>query len=155
MTEKDTTILKQYTNPLSRSIQEQYAISPDHYRGDIKLGLRNNDGTGVLVGVSKVGSVQGYLMQDGQRVPAPGKLYYRGIELTDIVEAHRRAGTFGFEEVAYLLLMWQVRMIAQVQDVQRVFDYIFHRILKSSEFAGCYQFDGLFLRRRNYGQNEV
>lgn len=71
MTEKDTTILKQYTNPLSRSIQEQYAISPDHYRGDIKLGLRNNDGTGVLVGVSKVGSVQGYLMQDGQRVPAP------------------------------------------------------------------------------------
>ena len=70
MTEKDTTILKQYTNPLSRSIQEQYAISPDHYRGDIKLGLRNNDGTGVLVGVSKVGSVQGYLMQDGQRVPA-------------------------------------------------------------------------------------
>ena len=105
MTEKDTTILKQYTNPLSRSIQEQYAISPDHYRGDIKLGLRNNDGTGVLVGVSKVGSVQGYLMQDGQRVPAPGKLYYRGIELTDIVEAHRKAGTFGFEEVAYLLLM--------------------------------------------------
>ncbi len=43
----------------------------DHYRGDIKLGLRNNDGTGVLVGVSKVGSVQGYLMQDGQRVPRP------------------------------------------------------------------------------------
>ena len=105
MTEKDTTILKQYTNPLSRSIQEQYAISPDHYRGDIKLGLRNNDGTGVLVGVSKVGSVQGYLMQDGQRVPAPGTLNYRGIERTDIVEAHRKAGTFGVEEVAYLLQM--------------------------------------------------
>ena len=105
MIEKDTTILKQYTTPLSRSIQEQYAISPDHYRGDVKLGLRNSDGTGVLVGVSKVGSVQGYLMQDGQRLPAPGRLYYRGIELTDIVEAHRSAGTFGFEEVAYLLLM--------------------------------------------------
>ena len=105
MSEKDTTILKQYTSPLSRSIQEQYAITPEHYRGDVKLGLRNSDGTGVLVGVSKVGSVQGYLMQDGERVPAPGKLYYRGIELTDIVEAHRRAGTFGFEEVAYLLLM--------------------------------------------------
>ena len=44
-------------------------------------------------------------MQDGQRIPIPGKLYYRGIELTDIVEAHRSAGTFGFEEVAYLLLM--------------------------------------------------
>ena len=105
MSEKDTTILKQYTSPLSRSIQEQYAISPDHYRGDVKLGLRNSDGTGVLVGVTKVGSVQGYFMQDGQRVPTPGKLYYRGIELTEIVEAHRKADTFGFEEVAYLLLM--------------------------------------------------
>ena len=105
MIEKDATILKQYTGPLSRSIQDEYAISPEHYRGDVKLGLRNSDGTGVLVGVSKVGSVQGYLMQDGQRLPAPGRLYYRGIELTDIVEAHRSAGTFGFEEVAYLLLM--------------------------------------------------
>ena len=42
MIEKDTTTLKQYTTPLSRSIQEQYAISPDHYRGDVKLGLRNS-----------------------------------------------------------------------------------------------------------------
>ena len=49
--------------------------------------------------------MQGYFLQDGQRVPAPGKLYYRGIELTEIVEAHRKADTFGFEEVAYLLLM--------------------------------------------------
>ena len=105
MMEKDSAILKEFTDPLIRSVQEQYAISPEHYRGDIKLGLRNSDGTGVLAGVSKVGSVQGYLMQDGQRVPAEGRLYYRGIELTDIVEAHRKAGTFGFEEVAYLLLM--------------------------------------------------
>ena len=105
MIEKDTTILKQYTTPLSRSIQEQYAISPDHYRGDVKLGLRNSDGTGVLVGVSKVGSVQGYFIQDGQRIPKPGQLYYRGIELNEIVEAHRKAGTFGYEEVAYLLLL--------------------------------------------------
>ena len=105
MIEKDATILKQYTGPLSRSIQDEYAISPEHYRGDVKLGLRNSDGTGVLVGVSRVGSVQGYLLQDGQRVPIPGQLYYRGIELTDIVEAHRKAGTFGYEEVAYLLLL--------------------------------------------------
>ena len=79
MFEKDATILKQYTGPLSRSIQDEYAIGPEHYRGDVKLGLRNSDGTGVLVGVSKVGSVQGYLLQDGQRVPIPGQLYYRGI----------------------------------------------------------------------------
>ena len=105
MVEKDTGILERYTEPLSRRIQEEYAIGPQFYQGEVKKGLRNSDGTGVLVGVTKVGSVQGYLLQDGQRIPTPGRLYYRGIELTDIVEAHRRAGTFGYEEVAYLLVM--------------------------------------------------
>ncbi len=71
----------------------------------IKRGLRNNDGTGVLVGISKVGSVQGYYMVDGERVPTPGKLYYRGISVEDIVDAHRKNSTFGYEEVAYLLLL--------------------------------------------------
>ena len=45
------------------------------------------------------------MIEDGVRIPVPGQLYYRGIELNEIVEAHRQAGTFGFEEVAYLLLM--------------------------------------------------
>ena len=105
MAEKDTDILERYTEPLSHRIQKEYAIGDEFYHGEVKKGLRNSDGTGVLVGVTKVGSVQGYLLQDGQRVPTPGRLYYRGIELHDIVEAHRKADTFGFEEVAYLLLM--------------------------------------------------
>ena len=105
MIEDTTGMLEQYTGSLTDSIQKEYLIDEKFYQGDVKRGLRNSDGTGVLVGVTKVGSVQGYFMQDGQRVPAPGKLYYRGIELTEIVEAHRKADTFGFEEVAYLLLM--------------------------------------------------
>ena len=96
MIEKNTGVLERYTGPLSRRIQEEYAIGESYYQGEVKRGLRNSDGTGVLVGVTKVGSVQGYLLQDGQRVPIPGQLYYRGIELNDIVEAHRSAGTFGY-----------------------------------------------------------
>ena len=69
MVEKDTGILERYTEPLSRRIQEEYAIGPQFYQGEVKKGLRNSDGTGVLVGVTKVGSVQGYLLQDGQRIP--------------------------------------------------------------------------------------
>ena len=65
-------------------------------RGDLKLGLRNSDGTGVPIGVTRVGSVLGYMIEDGVRVPVPGQLYYRGIELNEIVEAHRKAGTFGY-----------------------------------------------------------
>ena len=75
MVEKDTGILERYTEPLSRRIQEEYAIGPQFYQGEVKKGLRNSDGTGVLVGVTKVGSVQGYLLQDGQRIPTPGRLY--------------------------------------------------------------------------------
>lgn len=98
-------VIQQYISSLRKHIQAEYTIDPKYFRGDIKLGLRNSDGTGVPVGVSQVGSVQGYTIEDGVRVPAPGRLYYRGIELTEIVEAHRKDNTFGFEEVAYLLLM--------------------------------------------------
>ena len=82
---------------------------------DVKRGLRNADGTGVLIGVSKVGSVQGYYMMDGERVPMPGKLYYRGISVEDIVTAHQQNGTFGYEEVAYLLLLGKLPTRAQLQ----------------------------------------
>ena len=98
-------ILERYTSSISRHIQKEYYIGDELYHGDIKRGLRNSDGTGVPIGVTRVGSVMGYMVEDGVRVPAPGQLYYRGIELNEIVEAHRRAGTFGYEEVAYLLLM--------------------------------------------------
>ena len=102
---KENGVIQEYTGSLSRQIREEYHIGEEYYHGEVKRGLRNSDGTGVMVGVTKVGSVQGYLLQDGQRIPIPGRLYYRGIELNDIVEAHRAEGTFGFEEVAYLLLM--------------------------------------------------
>lgn len=104
MMKNDTGILDEYTSSLSRHIQKEYHIEDKYYRGDLKLGLRNSDGTGVPIGVTSVGSVQGYMIEDGIRIPVPGQLYYRGIELNEIVEAHRKANTFGFEEVAYLLL---------------------------------------------------
>ena len=105
MMKNDTGILEEYTGSLSQRIREEYNIDENYYRGDVKRGLRNSDGTGVPIGVTKVCSVQGYMIEDGVRVPVPGQLYYRGIELNEIVEAHRKANTFGFEEVAFLLLM--------------------------------------------------
>lgn len=92
-------------NYLCHEIEKEYTIDPSHYLGDtVKRGLRNADGTGVMAGVTKIGSVQGYYIVDGERVPMPGELYYRGINLMEIVETHKRNNTFGFEEVAYLLL---------------------------------------------------
>lgn len=98
-------ILNRSAQTLSEAVRQEYRIPDSYYFGEVKRGLRNSDGTGVLIGVTKVGSVQGYLIEDGRRVPMQGRLYYRGIDLGEIVEAHRKSGTFGYEEVAYLLLM--------------------------------------------------
>ena len=93
MQTKETGLLEQYTGSLSQRIEREYYISEKYYRDDVKRGLRNSDGTGVPIGVTRVGSVLGYMIEDGVRVPVPGQLYYRGIELNEIVEAHRKAGT--------------------------------------------------------------
>ena len=99
------TLLETDIAHLSENIAQQYAIPAQYFEDQsIKRGLRNADGTGVLIGVSKVGSVQGYYMEDGVRVPKEGRLYYRGIDVEDIVSDHAKNNSFGYEEVAYLLL---------------------------------------------------
>ena len=107
-------------NPRVSSLFEEmkanYAIDPrqfNHY--NIKRGLRNADGTGVLAGVTAVGSVQGYQMVDGEPEPMPGKLYYRGYDVQDIVRTHMAESTFGFEEVIYLLLVGSLPSKAQLE----------------------------------------
>ena len=70
----------------------------------VKRGLRNEDGTGVLVGLTRIGNVVGYERTPDGLKPIPGKLYYRGYDVDDIVHALLREKRFGFEEVAYLLL---------------------------------------------------
>lgn len=104
--DRDPKLLEDYTSLLCRDISGAYTIDEDAYRKlSVKRGLRNEDGTGVLIGVTQIGSVQGYYIEDGEKTPMPGHLYYRGIDVNDIADAHQKAGTFGYEEVAYLLLM--------------------------------------------------
>ncbi len=77
-------------------------------RHDVKKGLRNDDGTGVVAGLTSVGSVIGYELIDGKKTPIPGQLRYRGYSLSDIVRSCEKEKRFGFEEVAYLLLFGQL-----------------------------------------------
>jgi len=74
-------------------------------QNDVKRGLRNADGTGVMAGVSRIGSTQGYYMRDGEKTAMEGKLYYRGIDVADIVDGFLKDGRHGFEETAYLLIL--------------------------------------------------
>ena len=82
---------------------EDGAIAPDLYdKYDVKRGLRNNNGTGVLVGLTKVAEVSGYYVEDGVKLPKEGNLYYRGIDIKDV--AKMANGGFGYENTCFLLL---------------------------------------------------
>lgn len=71
---------------------------------NVKRGLRNQDGSGVLVGLTNIGDVVGYDKFGDKVVPAHGKLFYRGISVNDIVSGFQRDGRHGFDEVVFLLL---------------------------------------------------
>lgn len=80
-------------------------INPDDWvKYDVKRGLRNANGTGVLAGLTSICDVVGYDLVDGERMPCDGKLIYRGIDVEDIVAAGRRDDRYTYEEVAWLLL---------------------------------------------------
>ena len=82
---------------------EDGAIAPDLYdKYDVKRGLRNNNGTGVLVGLTKVAEVSGYYVENDQKLPKEGNLYYRGIDIKEV--AKMAGGNFGYENTCFLLL---------------------------------------------------
>ncbi len=71
---------------------------------DVKRGLRNADGTGVLVGLTNIGDVVGYRKEDGKVIAIPGKLFYRGIDIEEITAGFQDENRHGFDETVYLLL---------------------------------------------------
>lgn len=80
-------------------------IDPELYtRYDVKRGLRDNNGKGVLTGLTNISDVRATEIIDGKTVPAHGKLLYRGYDVRDLVIGFTKEGRFGYEEVAYLLL---------------------------------------------------
>jgi citrate synthase len=81
-----------------------YIDSSLYGKFNVKRGLRNADGTGVLVGLTRIGDVHGYIIDEGEKVPVDGKLYYRGIDVEALVKAAAAEGRFGFEEAVYLLM---------------------------------------------------
>ena len=108
------------TNALSEEAWRHYQLKYHIDRANaVKFGLRNADGTGVIVGVTGLGSAQGYMMLDGEPIPMPGRLYYRGIDIRQIIDAHVEEGSLGFGEVAYLLLMGELPAKHQLEYFQQ------------------------------------
>ena len=87
-------------------LEKNYQIDTDLYiKHNVKRGLRNSNGTGVVVGLTKIGDVRGYEVDSaGNKIPMEGKLYYRGYSVEDIVQNCIQENRFGFEEVTFLLI---------------------------------------------------
>lgn len=90
---------------LAKLCKENNYIEPELYQKyDVKRGLRDVSGKGVLTGLTEICEITAYKEENGERVPADGKLYYRGLDVEDIVSGFIEEDRFGFEEITYLLL---------------------------------------------------
>ena len=85
---------------------------------DVKRGLRNADGSGVVAGLTRICDVHGYNIVDGKLVPDEGKLTLRGYSIEDLINSSQAEGRFGYEEVAYLLITGALPNADELADFQ-------------------------------------
>jgi citrate synthase len=96
---------KKFLASLSESVTKACHIDNELFeKYDVKRGLRNSDGTGVLVGLTNIGEVIGYKKEQDKVIPIPGRLLYRGIDIDDIVTGFQKDQRHGFDETVFLLL---------------------------------------------------
>ena len=119
MTTQPNHIREELLQDLSEKFRLHNQVPPDLYtRYRIKRGLRNADGTGVLVGASRLGNVHGYIVNEGEREPIEGRLTYRGYNVYDLIHGLEQENRFGFEEVGYLLMCGELPTRSQLSDFQ-------------------------------------
>lgn len=109
---------------LSSTLMKNNYIDPKYYRRyEVKRGLRNADGTGVVAGITNICNVHGYIMNEGEKQNIEGELYFRGYSIEDIVAAVEKEERFGFEEVVYLLLMGKLPNKEELRRFNRLISY--------------------------------
>ncbi|MBQ6907662.1 MAG: citrate synthase, partial [Clostridia bacterium] len=96
-------------------------IDPQYYQiYNVKRGLRNPNGTGVLVGLTNIGDVHGYIFDENEKVDVEGRLSYRGVNVTDLVNACIDENRFGFEETIFLILFGKLPTKSQLDDFKAI-----------------------------------
>lgn len=107
---------------ISDTVKNTTQIDPELFSvHNVKRGLRNEDHTGVVVGLTKVGDVVGYeRKEDGSLCAIPGKLMYRGISLEDIVHGAQKENRLGFEETTFLILAGYLPSKAELEEFSLV-----------------------------------
>ncbi len=106
---------------LSEICMKNSVINPELYgKYDVKRGLRDISGRGVLTGLTDISEIQSYIMEEEDMIPCDGQLFYRGINIQEIVSGFIKEKRFGFEETAYLLMFGQMPNKTQLEEFNRI-----------------------------------
>lgn len=106
-----------FINKLAPIAEKNDLIDPTLYKTyGVKRGLREEDGRGVLVGMTRIGSVVGYDYSDGIKKPIPGQLIYRGYNIESLIADAEKNDQFAFEQTAYLLLFGELPNYSQLEE---------------------------------------
>lgn len=106
---------------LADKISENSVIDTALYtKYNVKRGLRDLDGKGVLTGLTDISTIKQNKLVDGKLVPCDGELYYRGYNVNDIIAGIRRDDRFGFEEIVYLLLFGEMPTVDQLKNFKQL-----------------------------------
>jgi citrate synthase len=112
---------KRIIHEMAENSAAKARIDPSLYeKYNVKRGLRNEDGTGVLVGLTEVGDVFSYIVDEGDRIPVEGRLFYRGISIDDLVNGFYSRKRYGFEETVYLLLFGELPTQEQLDQLSLI-----------------------------------
>ncbi|MBR0515508.1 MAG: citrate/2-methylcitrate synthase [Eubacterium sp.] len=109
---------------LSRLCLENNKIDPQLYDVyQVKKGLREANGKGVLTGLTEISTIHGSKEIDGKLTPIDGELYYRGIDINKLVEGFSAEGRFGYEETVYLLIFGKLPNEDELDEFTRLLSY--------------------------------
>lgn len=98
-------------------------IDDNYYeKYQVKRGLRNQDGTGVMAGVTNICNVHGYIVNEGEKQPDEGELTFRGYSIKELVDNVEKEKRFGYEEIVYLLLSGELPSREELQQFDSVID---------------------------------
>lgn len=105
----------------SEAARSSSIIDSDLYaKYEVKRGLRDISGKGVLAGLTEISEVMAYRIEEGDLIPCEGRLFYRGYDIRDLVQGFLRDGRFGYEEICYLLIMGQLPSQAEYREFRSI-----------------------------------
>jgi len=106
---------------LAKQCETNYKIAPELYeKYEVKRGLRDKNGVGVMAGLTKISQIESSKTVDGKKEPCEGRLLYRGYNINDLVRGYIDDERYGFEETAYLLLFGVLPDKKQLEDFREL-----------------------------------